>query len=115
MKVLMLGWEFPPHISGGLGTACYGLTQGLSAEDVEVLFVVPRAHGDEDQTHARIMGCNHAVFPEIRAEHAAAPNDASLVPAEEQSSGDASAIPHEVLKTTPHDVDRGEWTLSLPH
>lgn len=30
MKVLMLGWEFPPYISGGLGTACYGLTQGLS-------------------------------------------------------------------------------------
>jgi hypothetical protein len=29
MRVLMLGWEFPPYISGGLGTACYGLTKGL--------------------------------------------------------------------------------------
>lgn len=66
MKVLMLGWEFPPHISGGLGTACYGLTQGLGQEQVEVLFVVPRAHGDEDPSHARILGCNRAVFPEIR-------------------------------------------------
>ncbi len=64
MRVLMLGWEFPPHISGGLGTACYGLTKGLDKNDVEVLFVVPRAHGDEDQTHARILGCNHATFPE---------------------------------------------------
>jgi chloramphenicol O-acetyltransferase type A len=29
MKVLMFGWEFPPHISGGLGTACYGMTTDL--------------------------------------------------------------------------------------
>jgi hypothetical protein len=29
MKTLMLGWEFPPYISGGLGTACYGLTKAL--------------------------------------------------------------------------------------
>ena len=36
MKVLMLGWEFPPHISGGLGTACYGLTQGLAKHGVDV-------------------------------------------------------------------------------
>ncbi len=58
MKVLMLGWEFPPHISGGLGTACFGLTQGLSRAGVEVLFVVPRAYGDEDTRHVRILGAN---------------------------------------------------------
>jgi glycogen synthase len=48
MRVLMLGWEFPPHITGGLGTACHGLTCALSDEGVEVVFVVPHAHGDED-------------------------------------------------------------------
>jgi glycosyltransferase involved in cell wall biosynthesis len=59
MKVLMFGWEFPPHISGGLGTACYGLTKGLSSlGNVEILFVVPKAYGDEDQQTARIMGAN---------------------------------------------------------
>ncbi len=48
MKVLMFGWEFPPHISGGLGTACYGLTQSLSrSQQVQILFVVPRLFGDE--------------------------------------------------------------------
>ena len=47
MKVLMLGWEFPPHISGGLGTACAGLTQALEKEQVHVLFVVPKLHGGE--------------------------------------------------------------------
>ena len=48
MTVLMFGWEFPPHISGGLGTACYGLTKGLSLNGVEVTFVMPHASGDED-------------------------------------------------------------------
>lgn len=55
MKVLMFGWEFPPHISGGLGTACYGLTKGLVNNDVEVLFVMPSATGDEDQTSVKII------------------------------------------------------------
>jgi glycogen(starch) synthase len=56
MRVLMFGWEFPPHISGGLGTACYGLTKGLSNfEDIETLFVIPKAHGDEDQANVNII------------------------------------------------------------
>lgn len=49
MKVLMFGWEFPPHITGGLGTACYGMTKGLLKQGAHVLFVVPKAYGDEDQ------------------------------------------------------------------
>ena len=44
----MFGWEFPPHISGGLGTACYGLTKALLRHGVDVIFVVPKAFGDED-------------------------------------------------------------------
>ncbi len=43
MRVFMLGWEFPPHISGGLGTACYGMTKGLDEIGVEVCFVLPTA------------------------------------------------------------------------
>jgi len=54
----MLGWEFPPHISGGLGTACHGIVQALSRADVDVLFVVPRARGDEDSGRARVIGAN---------------------------------------------------------
>ena len=57
MRVLMFGWEFPPHISGGLGTACYGLTRGMSViPGLDILFVVPKAHGDEDQSRMRVMG-----------------------------------------------------------
>ncbi|MBP5589475.1 MAG: glycosyltransferase [Bacteroidales bacterium] len=59
MRVLMFGWEFPPHISGGLGTASHGLTKGMAAIDnLEVLFVVPKAWGDEDQTIVHIIGAN---------------------------------------------------------
>lgn len=59
MKVLMFGWEFPPHISGGLGTACYGLTKGLAAyKDVDVTFVVPKAYGDEDESKMTLIGAN---------------------------------------------------------
>ncbi len=54
----MFGWEFPPHITGGLGTACYGMTKGLLKQGAEVLFVVPRAYGDEDQRAVRIVNAS---------------------------------------------------------
>ncbi len=60
MRVLMFGWEFPPHITGGLGTASYGLTRGMSTlKDVDVLFVVPKAYGDEDQSSIRLIGAGN--------------------------------------------------------
>ncbi|MBN1388421.1 MAG: glycosyltransferase family 4 protein [Bacteroidales bacterium] len=60
MRVLMFGWEFPPHISGGLGTASYGLTRGMaSLHDIDLLFVVPRAYGDEDQSGLKVIGANN--------------------------------------------------------
>lgn len=52
MRVLMLGWEFPPVISGGLGTACAGLTHALAAQRVRVLFLLPRATEADEQPHA---------------------------------------------------------------
>jgi glycogen synthase len=58
MKVLMFGWEFPPHISGGLGTACYGLTHSLGKEEVDVLFVVPKLHGDEPTERVNLINAS---------------------------------------------------------
>ena len=58
MRVLMFGWEFPPHIAGGLGTACYGMTRGLARNDVNVTFVMPRATGDEDQNYVRVVNAS---------------------------------------------------------
>jgi glycogen(starch) synthase len=62
MRVLMFGWEFPPHISGGLGTACYGLTKGLHNVGVDdILFVVPKAYGDEDISKVNIIDAGEIV------------------------------------------------------
>ena len=58
MKVLMFGWEFPPHIAGGLGTACYGIVKGLANNGVETIFVMPSASGDEDQSVAKIINAS---------------------------------------------------------
>lgn len=56
----MFGWEFPPHILGGLGTASYGLTRGMSMqEDMDITFVIPRPWGDEDQSFLKIIGANN--------------------------------------------------------
>jgi glycosyltransferase involved in cell wall biosynthesis len=55
MRVLMLGWEFPPFISGGLGVACYGLTRAMNELGVEVYFVLPRAVRSDLATHVRLI------------------------------------------------------------
>ncbi len=55
MRVFMLGWEFPPFISGGLGTACYGLTKAMSAIGTDVLFVLPRPVSTPFSTHVRLV------------------------------------------------------------
>ena len=63
MRVLMFGWECPPHIAGGLGTASYGLTRGLAKQGVEVIFVVPKAYGDEDQRFVRVVNASDVETP----------------------------------------------------
>ena len=59
MKALMFGWEFPPHILGGLGTASYGLTKGMwECGDMEITFVIPKPFGDEERHFANIIGAS---------------------------------------------------------
>ncbi|NJO89845.1 MAG: glycosyltransferase [Chloroflexia bacterium] len=66
MKVLMFGWEFPPHITGGLGTACYGLTKALSVyDDLQVIFVVPKAYGDEDKSVASFVNAEDVAVDQL--------------------------------------------------
>ena len=55
----MFGWEFPPHILGGLGTASYGLTRGMwECGDMDITFVIPKPFGDEDKSFAKIIGAS---------------------------------------------------------
>jgi glycogen synthase len=81
MRVLMFGWEFPPHITGGLGTACYGLTKALSVFDnLDITFVVPKAFGDEDKTVARFIGAEHIPVFQTTIEEMQNPGISSIDP-----------------------------------
>ena len=65
MRVLMFGWEFPPHIAGGLGTACEGIVKGLAHNGVETLFVMPNASGDEDQSATTILNASDVAVQNV--------------------------------------------------
>ncbi len=55
IRVFMLGWEFPPFISGGLGTACYGLTKAMDQLGVRVTFVLPKMVESRYATHVKLL------------------------------------------------------------
>jgi len=61
MHVLMLGWEFPPFITGGLGTACYGLTRALDQRGARVTFVLPKAITSDHAAHVDLISPQTAV------------------------------------------------------
>lgn len=71
MKVLMFGWEFPPYISGGLGTACFGLTEALNRAGVEVIFVIPYAKGRIEASHVKIRAASDVedVYRQVLVTH----------------------------------------------
>ena len=63
MRILMFGWEFPPHISGGLGTACFELTRALSRHGAVIEFVVPRAQPAPRPTPVKLVAASRVPLP----------------------------------------------------
>jgi glycosyltransferase involved in cell wall biosynthesis len=61
IRVLMFGWEFPPVKSGGLGTACYGLTKALSALGIRLTFVLPKKLQAHDASFLELRGVRETV------------------------------------------------------
>ena len=55
MRILMFGWEFPPHVSGGLGTACFGITKALVALGHKISFVIPKWPGEALPSHVELI------------------------------------------------------------
>ncbi len=58
MRILMFGWEFPPSISGGLGTACFGITSALAKAGQEIIFVVPRIRGERKDGPVKLLSAS---------------------------------------------------------
>jgi len=69
----MFGWEFPPHNSGGLGTACFGLTRALADEGTDIIFVLPKKIGDVRSGRMRVLfadtatGAGTITFTEVES------------------------------------------------
>jgi glycosyltransferase involved in cell wall biosynthesis len=111
MRVFMLGWEFPPFISGGLGTACYGLTKAMSSIGTDVMFVLPRPVTTPFSTHVRLVSprpgsalaspmtefrldeFDHATFRTVNAQLSPYASDAEYLKQieEKQKAGQAGA------------------------
>ena len=103
MRVFMLGWEFPPYISGGLGTACYGLTKALSAQGVDIIFVLPRPI-PEPQTGPPAPGQAPPYVPPPAPSARSAPPArpaGSSSPVQQSSSPPPSHLPHHA-ESPPH-------------
>lgn len=81
----MFGWEFPPHISGGLGTACHGLTEALTRKDVGVLFVIPTLKGGEEFKNGELIAASEVLMPLPATEKKMIPPRQRLVPPSVQS------------------------------
>ena len=64
MRILMFGWEFPPHMSGGLGTACFGMTKALTGLGHEVIFVVPKLNGKKYPSHVELVSASEIPVPD---------------------------------------------------
>jgi glycosyltransferase involved in cell wall biosynthesis len=111
----MFGWEFPPHITGGLGTACYGLTRGLTKHGVDVSFVVPHAHGDEDQSFLDVVNASGVVARYAMAgSEMAVPGvhyveiDSNMVPYVSPEEFDAAREKALAEETSEHTAEGGE-------
>ncbi len=93
MRVLMLGWEFPPYITGGLGTACYGLTKALSRYGTQVAFVLPRQITGSQVSHVRLLHPGSLLPQSLIAAPAmvtTTPASDSTLHGDDESLGDAS-------------------------
>ncbi|MBQ3453212.1 glycosyltransferase family 4 protein [Candidatus Saccharibacteria bacterium] len=59
MKILMLGWELPPHNSGGLGVACYNMAKALSHQGANIDFVIPYLADHPDTDFMKVLSATH--------------------------------------------------------
>ena len=95
LRVLMLGWEFPPFITGGLGTACYGLTRALDRQNVEVTFVLPKTVPADSASHVRLVSPGS-----ILERTGVLPTPAATVAPAAASATNATTAPQSTASTT---------------
>jgi glycogen(starch) synthase len=117
MRVLMFGWEFPPHISGGLGTACHGLTSSLSNQNVDVLFVIPKLFGGEEANDVSFVNASNVRLKKSQ------PFISSTTQRWKESTGETSKVttlevksfisPYRTTESTDAVVDLKSWNYEI--
>ena len=63
MKILMLGWELPPHNSGGLGVACFYMAKALAKNGADIDFIVPYKNKHTEIKFMKVLNATN--FSEI--------------------------------------------------
>ena len=104
-RVLMLGWEFPPFITGGLGTACFGLTKALDRLGVETTFVLPKSTPIEDGSHVKVISPGESARKLMLRKRAN--SDASLSENSTSVEGKAASPPSGTpsMQREPHELE----------
>ena len=106
-KVLMLGWEFPPFISGGLGTACFGLTKALDRRDCDVTFVLPKHVEAGFASHVNLLS------PGAVPVHHSLPPPEAVLKARDPVAAERAPLPGELIEQVTRQLSR-ITTLGLP-
>jgi len=104
MHVLMLGWEFPPFITGGLGTACFGLTKALDRRNVRVTFVLPKAGSASEASHVNLVAPEPSTKMVGWSAAPSTPTAGDPSPAEDVESKSATKRPVAPASGKPGDV-----------
>lgn len=110
MKVLLLGWEYPPHISGGLGTACAGIARGLAAQGAQVLVLVPQAIQSRSEGALELRGTGTRTGTAVPGAYSGAAYGAGLF---EAVAHFAQAV-REEARSSAHDVIHAHDWMSVP-
>lgn len=61
MRILMLGWELPPHNAGGMGVVCYQMARALAGRGIDIDFVLPYAAEHPGTDFMRIVSSSKRV------------------------------------------------------
>lgn len=123
MKILMLGWELPPHNSGGLGVACYHMSKALAMQGADIDFVVPYRAVHDDIAFMRVhsatslpplhrngMGAyDSAYFSMLGDDEAISTDDASLTDIRSVQRRYTHFVERLVKKQRPAAIHAHDW------
>lgn len=112
MKILMLGWELPPHNSGGLGVACLQLCKTLTKKGADITFVVPYAEKHDNIDFMNVVSANIAETSLISGVYDSADYGMSK---SSKLSGDIMEVHHLYAKAMETVVDQQEFNVIHAH